>query len=111
MPERIHFHLDENVSIQIARALRQYGCDVTTPADANLLAASDAAHLAYARITRRAMVTHDADLLRLANGGTLPAGIAYCAPRTRITSEIVRGLLLIYDVLTPEELTDHIEFL
>jgi hypothetical protein len=41
MPERIRFHLDENVDPDIASALGRTGIDVTTSQQANLLAESD----------------------------------------------------------------------
>ncbi len=81
------------------------------PRDAGLLKAHDPQHLAFARTTGHVLVTHDADLLRMANRGVPHMGIAYCAPRSRTTSEIVRTLLLIYEVLTPDEMANHIEFL
>ena len=37
MAERIRFHLNEHIDPDVARALRQYGVDVTTTSDAQLL--------------------------------------------------------------------------
>ncbi len=45
MPDRIRFHLDENVDPDIASALRRAGIDVTTSQEANLLAESDTVQL------------------------------------------------------------------
>lgn len=36
MDDRIRFHLDEHIDPDIARAIRKYGVDVTTTADAKL---------------------------------------------------------------------------
>jgi len=41
MPERIRFHLDENVSNAIAEGLRRRGIDVTTTPEQEVIAASD----------------------------------------------------------------------
>jgi len=111
MADRIRFHLDENVNGQVARALRQHGCNVTTSQDVQLRTASDTQQLAFAHASGRVLVTHDADLLRLANAGIPHAGIAYCTLQSRTVGEVVRGLILVYAVLTPDEMAGHIEFL
>ena len=41
MAERLRCHLDEQVDPDIARALRQYGIDVTTTIEAGLRSATD----------------------------------------------------------------------
>ena len=50
------------------------------------------------------LISQDADFL------VLHAGIAYAAQGTAI-GRMVNGLLLMFDVLTPEEMIDWIEFL
>jgi hypothetical protein len=40
----IRFHLDEHISAQIAAALHRRNIDVTTAADADLIAETDEAH-------------------------------------------------------------------
>jgi predicted nuclease of predicted toxin-antitoxin system len=74
----IAFHLDENVHVVLAEALRRRGIDVTTAADAVLVGATDAEHLEFARGQGRIVVTHDADFLRLHAKGAEHAGIAFC---------------------------------
>jgi hypothetical protein len=44
----IRSHLDEHLANLVANALRQYGFDVTTPDDVELLGAGDPGHLAFA---------------------------------------------------------------
>ncbi len=107
----IPFHLDENIARSVAIGLRQRGIDVTSPAEADLIGASDEAHLAFARESARVLVTHDDDFLSLHARGLPHAGIAYCTPGSRSTREILRGLILIAQVLTPEEMRNHVEFL
>jgi len=68
----IRFHLDEHLARLVAQALRQYGVDVTTPSDVDLLSADDAGHLAFADSEGRVMVTHDDDFLRLHAEGLRP---------------------------------------
>jgi hypothetical protein len=48
MPQTLRYHLDEHVPGAIAVGLRRRGINVTTAADARLLGAGDAAHLAFA---------------------------------------------------------------
>lgn len=78
MPDRIRFHLDENVDPNIASALRRAGIDVTTSQAANLLAESDTVQLDFARTQSRILVTHDDDFLILNSKGSNHSCIAYC---------------------------------
>jgi predicted nuclease of predicted toxin-antitoxin system len=111
MAERIRFHLDEHVDPDIARALRRYGIDVTTTVEAGLRTQNDAAQLAFIRHERRVIVTHDADFLRLASRTRDHQGIAYCDKTTRSLGDMIRSLILIYEVLTPEEMVGRVEYL
>jgi hypothetical protein len=109
--DRIGFHLDEHIPRAVADALRRRAIDVVTVGEADLLGASDSEHLARALAAGRVLVTHDADFLRLHEQQYAHAGIAYCAPGTRTIGEIVRGLLLIHELLTPAEIAGRVEFL
>jgi predicted nuclease of predicted toxin-antitoxin system len=111
MPGRIRFHLDEPVDPDIARALRSHGVDVSTTAEAGLRAASDLEQLEYARTEERVLVTHDVDFLRLAASGADHAGVAYGHRDTRSIGEMIRVLLLMYEVLSAEEMMNRVEFL
>ncbi|MBI3943378.1 MAG: DUF5615 family PIN-like protein [Chloroflexi bacterium] len=111
MAEHIRFHLDENVDSDIARALRRHGIDVTTIVDAGLRTLSDADQLAFAREYHRVLVTHDSDFLRMANFTSDHAGIVYCVKISRSIGEIVSSLILIYEVLVPEEMAGQVEYL
>ncbi|HSK78328.1 MAG TPA: DUF5615 family PIN-like protein [Thermoanaerobaculia bacterium] len=111
MADRVRFHLDEHVDPAIALALRRHGVDVTTTIEAGLRTHDDAAHLEFARASRRVIVTHDADFLRLASGTADHWGIAYCHRTARSVGEVIRGLVLMYEVLTLEEMRGRVEFL
>ena len=108
---KIRFHLDERVDPDIASALRRYGIDVTTTVEAGLRTLDDNAQLEYSRAERRVVVTHDTDFLRIADRSNDHQGIAYCHQTARSIGEIIRALILIYEVLTPEEMAGHVEFL
>ncbi len=111
MPEQIRFHLDEHVDPDIARALRRHGIDVTTTLEAGLRTASDEGQLAFICRENRVLVTHDADFLRFASHSNDHPGIAYCHKTTRSVGEIIRRLILIYEILTPNEMIGRVEFL
>jgi predicted nuclease of predicted toxin-antitoxin system len=111
MAERIHFHLDEHIDPDIAAALRRHGIDVTTTVEAGLRSAGDDVQLDYAHSQQRVIVTDDADFIRHAATSTTHPGIVVCHRRNHSVREIIRGLILIHEVLTPSELTGRIEFL
>jgi predicted nuclease of predicted toxin-antitoxin system len=111
MSQTIRFHLDEHVSHAIAHALRRRGVDVSTTTDAELLGASDSDQLAYALSERRVLVTHDPDLIEFAHRDQRHAGIAYCDQERRSLRSLIGSLLLMWEVLSPEEMEGHIEYL
>jgi predicted nuclease of predicted toxin-antitoxin system len=111
MPSRVRFHLDEHVDSTISRALRGYGVDVTTTVEAGLRTATDQQQMAYAVRERRVLITHDADFLRLTAYHEDHPGIAFCDRSKRSVGDIIRSLLLIYEVLAPEEMVGRVEFL
>ena len=111
MARAIRFHLDEVCDPRIATVLRQRGVTVTTAADAGLLGAPDEVHLSHARIQGSVLVTHDSDFLRLHSTGAPHAGSVYCPPQSRPLGELIRLLSLIWELLEPNEIAGHIEFL
>ncbi len=111
MLERIRFHLDEHVDPDVAWALRRQGVDITTTVLAGLRTASDDAQWRYICQERRVLITHDADFLRTASEDRSHPGIPFCHKDARSLGDIIRGLLLIYEVLTPEEMAGRVEYL
>lgn len=109
--DRICFHLDEHMDHDIAAALRRHGVNATTTADVGLRTANDATQFKYAKFQRRVIVTDDTDFLRLAAVSSAHPGIVICRRQVLSTREIIRGLILIYEVLTPEEMVGRVEFL
>lgn len=110
MAERIQFYLDEHVPRAVTEGLRRRGVDVLTAQEAGMLHAKDEQHLAFALSEGRVIVTQDADFLRLHAAGRPHAGIV-SVPQQTAVSTIVRGLMLIYDILGPEDMASHVEFL
>jgi predicted nuclease of predicted toxin-antitoxin system len=111
MPRNIRFHLDEHVNPDVADGLRRRGVDVTTSADAGLRGAVDTAHVGYIVSQRRVIFTNDSDFLRLHDGGIEHPGIVYCHQQSRSVGEIIRGLVLIWEALEPEDMQNRVEFL
>lgn len=111
MPNRIRFHLDENVDPNIASALKRAGIDVTTSQEANLLAKNDTVQLDFARTQSRILVTHDDDFLILNSQGSDHSGIAYCQKDAKPIGYIIRMLILLYEIAAPEEMKGRVEYL
>jgi len=61
-------------------------------------------------LQRRGVDVLTTDFLRLHAAGFSHQGIAYASQQTPV-SDIVRGLMLIFDLLSPEEMVNHVEFL
>jgi uncharacterized protein with PIN domain len=102
--------MDEHVATAVTRGLRARGVDVVTAQESRLLAASDEEHLDQAAAQGRVIFTQDADFLRLHAKGLSHAGIVYAHQQTPI-GDVIRGLMLIYQVLEPRDMHSHVEFL
>ncbi len=74
-----------------------------------MLGASDAEHLELATRLGRVVFTQDSDFIALHHSGVRHAGIAYAHGKS--VGEIVRGLILIYEVLEDYEIDGQLEYL
>lgn len=110
MADRIKFYMDEHVAKAVTEGLRRRGVDVVTVQELGLQAAEDQQHLQRATQEGRVVVTQDTDFLRLHAAGVSHRGIAYASQQTPVP-QMLSGLMLIYDVLTSEDMIRHIEFL
>ena len=110
MGRRIKFYTDEHVSKAVVRGLRQRGVDVLTVPEAGLLGASDQEHLERARTEGRVIFTQDADFLKLHAAGRAQAGIV-SAPQHASVGDIIRGLMLVFQVLDAEDMQGQVEYL
>jgi predicted nuclease of predicted toxin-antitoxin system len=109
MADRIRFHLNEHVDPAIATALRRARIDVITTIEASLRTKNDEAHLQFARAEQRLIVTRDQDFLRLAREFDHSGIVFYSANQSM--REIIEGLILIYEVMHPQEMLGNIEYL
>ncbi|HLF25694.1 MAG TPA: DUF5615 family PIN-like protein [Anaerolineae bacterium] len=102
--------MDEDVPPAVTHGLQLRGIDVLTTKEAGMLGARDEAQLHLATGQGRVLFSQDEDFLALHEQGVSHTGIAY-APQQTFIGAIVRGLLLIYDVLAAEDMRGRVEFL
>lgn len=110
MSQLIKFYMDEHVSRAIVDGLRRQEVDVLTVGEAGMLGAKDEAHLQLAIRLERVIFTQDSDFLRFHALGVPHRGIVY-APQGTPIGKIIRGLLLVHEVLTPTDMENHVEYL
>ncbi len=111
MSKQIRFHLDENIDPNVAKALRRRGIDVTTSQEMNLLGQPDEVQFDFVYRQEQVIVTHDTDFFRLAIGSSEHWGIVFSQKGTRSIGEIIRSLILIHEVFTPEDMKNAVEYL
>ena len=107
---RMRFYTDEQVARAVVRGLRRRGVDVLTVPEAGTLGVSDADQLQRARDEERVIFTQDDDFLRLASEGADHAGIVD-ASHEHGAGEIIRGLMVIHEVLEADEMAGRVEYL
>ena len=108
---RIAYHLDEHIDPRVAYALQRHGISVTTTVEVGLRSTVDSVQFRFAIGEQRVMVTQDSDLLNLAKTMTGHSGIVFVTGGKRTVGELVRWLILIYEVMTPAEMENHIEYI
>lgn len=109
--ERIRFFFDEHVPQAVADGLRRRGVNVLTTLESGRVEFADEDQLSFATEQARVMMTMDADFLALDAQGAPHTGIAYAQQGSRTIGELIRALLLIYDVLEAAEMVGHVEYL
>jgi len=107
---RITFYMDEHVPATVSQGLRRRGVDVLTAQEASMVAVPDEQHLTLAVREGRIVFTQDADFLRRHTDNYPHRGMVY-APQRTAPGTMVRGLMLIYEVLSPDDMIGHVEFL
>ena len=109
MPNPIRFYMDEHVPTAVTQGLRRRGVDALTVQEAGLRSTTDEEQLAFALAQGRVIFTQDADFPRLHAAGVHHAGIVY-APQQMPVGAMIRGLMLIVEVLAPDDMIDRLEF-
>ena len=111
MARTTRFHLDECCDPAIADGLRRRNIDVTTTQEVGLIQAEDEQQAAFGLAENRVVFTHDADFLRLQTAELPHAGIVYRSKDTLSLGEIIKRLVLIWEVYEPPELVNRVEFI
>lgn len=111
MAEKIKFHLDENVANAIAQVLKRRGIDVTTTPEKSLIGVSDEVQLEFAKSQNRVIFTQDTDFLRMDRANSNHYGIVYSYQGNKSIGEIIKGLILIWELLEPSEMVGKVEFI
>jgi predicted nuclease of predicted toxin-antitoxin system len=75
-----------------------------------MLGRLDEEHLALAAEHGRVLFTHDADFLRLHSQEFPHTGIVYTHQSSSI-SRMIRGLMLVHEVLVSEDMIGHLEYI
>ena len=108
-------YCDENIESAIVAGLRRRGIEVISVRDIGDLGKSDEYHLKNASELEAVIVTHDVDFLKIAHqwqqAGKGHRGILYAHPLDLSPGECIRMVELVTQVLTEEEMKNHIEFL
>lgn len=111
MAKEIRFYFDVHIPRAVAMGLRRRGIDVVRAQEVGLADVTDEAHLAFALRERRVMVSQDADFIVLVEQGHSNCGLAYCEQGSRSIGEMISALVLIYEILSPDEMRGHIEYM
>lgn len=113
--ERIRIYTNESVSVAVAEGLRRRGIDAKSCRDVGNYGLTDRQQLDYACKNALVIFTHDDDFIKLGVGymsrGKEHPGIIYAHQRDYNVGECIRRIKVIVDVLSPEEMKNHIEFL
>ena len=114
-PDRIKIYTNESVSTAVAEGLRRRGIDARSCRDVANYGMTDEQQLDYARRNSFVIFTHDDDFLKLnveyEIHGKEHTGIIYAHQQGLNVGECIRRIKIIVDVLSPEEMKNHVEFL
>jgi hypothetical protein len=110
MPSKISFYMDEHVPSAVTKGLRLRGVDVLTCVLSEKYAALRSRKNEMFIVARAQHSRFLTEFIKLHLAGISHAGIAHVHQQTSI-GKIVSGLLLIWEVLAPDEMVDSVEYL
>lgn len=112
---RIKIYADESVPVAVVAGLQRRGVEAISARDAGNLGFTDLEQLAYAIENRYLLFTHDTDFLMLAaetsGAGQEHWGVVYVHQEKLSIGGCIRRLKELVDVLTADEMRNHVEFL
>jgi len=111
---KIRIYTNESVNIAITEGLKRRGIKAWSAKESGNLAMTDEEQLSYATQNKAVIFTHDDDFLKLAikwsEEGKKHWGIIYAHQQHRSIGECIKRLRLIVDILSAEDMKNHIEF-
>jgi len=113
--ERIRIYTNESVSVAIAEGLRRRGVEAKSCRDVGNYGLTDGQQIEYARKNNLVIFTHDDDFIKLSaeyiDQGKDHSGIIYAHQKDYSVGECIRRIKVIVDILSAEDMKNHIEFL
>ena len=111
MSDSIKFYMDEHIPKAVTEGLPcRRGVNVLSAQEAGMSGANDYDLLSLANKEGRVIFTKDADFLCLHKAGVSHRGIIYSSKQSPV-GYTVRVLMMIYDLITPEEMAGRVEFI
>lgn len=111
----LKFYLDHHVPAAIMDGLRRRGVDVLTAYEDGTAELDDPDLLSRTTQLGRVLFSQDRDLLVLADqwlqAGRTFGGLVYAHQLSVTIGEAMRDLILIAQVLEPEDMQNHVEFI
>lgn len=105
-------YADENIERSIIEGLRRRRIRVVSARELGYLGKPDEFHIREALEMKAVILTHDIDFLKMTNNLEIShGGIIFSHPKSISIGQCIRGVELIVNILTDEEMTNHIEFL
>lgn len=112
---KIKVVVDENVHVAIVEGLRRRGITAWFIQTVGRRGLKDEDQLEYATSQGACLLTHDDDLLGIADRwrkkGRRHGGIIYVHQQALVIGEVIRRIKTLVDLKTAEEMENHIEFL
>ena len=67
--------------------------------------------MTYGNAQGRVVFTQDEDYFRIHTAGVAHPGVVYARQQTRTIGQIIGSLVLIWELLEPEEMANRVEFI
>jgi hypothetical protein len=108
----IKIYSDEDVNIAITEGLKRRGIRANSCQEAGNIGLTDEDQIKYANSTKSAILTHDADFLRIIHEKRLSHfGIIFASQNKLGVGEIIRKIEFLVSLLSAEDMENHVEFL
>lgn len=112
---RLKIYTDENVDVRVAEGLRRRGIEAFSAREKGTLGIKDEQHFEKAKDLKAVIFTHDPHFIEIAKGlvksGKEHHGLIFVEMHKCDLGECIRRLVLYAEILSPENMINHIEFL